>query len=327
MTSTNSNVTEFITSYETAFTRNIKLGFFIAVTPFAIICDIILIYYLVFDRMIRNILHYHSILALLLVCLALETIEVPRIMHYLRIGIVTLQTDLHCLLWQWLDYILGGLINVYMLWFSLERHLFIFYSSMFNTFKRRLVFHYFPLIIIFVCVSLYYSIAFFIYPCEPQYDFTQPLCGLPCYTFQASISLYDLFAHNWIPLLCTPLLDSALIVRVACRRNIGQQTRWQKHRKMIVQVLVISNLFVIIQTPYVLIAFIQILGNVPDFALYIQVVYFYYCLWLFALVLPFACLSCLPEVKNKIRMDFMRCIERNNGIVPFPLSQTRLRTC
>ena len=327
MTSAESNTTELITSYETACTRKIKLGLFIAITPFAIICNIILIYYLVFDRIIRNILHYHSILVLLLVCLVLETIEVPRIMNYLRIGIVTLRTDLHCLLWQWLDYILGGLINVYMLWFSLERHLFIFYSSMFNTFKRRVAFHYSPLIIIFVGVSLFYSIAFFIYPCEQQYNFTQPLCGLPCYTSQASISLYDLFAHNWIPLLCTPVLDSTLIVRVTCRPNIGQQTRWQKHRKMIIQVLVISNLFVIIQTTYVITPFIKIVGNSPNSALYVLDVYLYDCLWLFALVLPFACLSCLPEVKKKIRINFMRRIQRNNGIVPLPLSQTRGRTC
>ena len=71
--------------YETQFTRNVKFGLFVALEPPALICNSILVYYLITDRTLRKTFHYHAILALLIVCLLTNLIEVPRIIRYLHI--------------------------------------------------------------------------------------------------------------------------------------------------------------------------------------------------------------------------------------------------
>jgi hypothetical protein len=319
MVSLADNSTESFIVYENQWTRNIKFGVFLALEAPSLICNCVLIYYLVVDRTLRLALHYHAILSLLMVSLLTNLIEVPRIIDYLHRGIVTPQTNINCLIWQWCDYLLFGITNVLMVWAAIERHLLVFHAHLYNTSKHRLLFHYLPLITIFVYLIFFYSTAIFLIPCEQQFDFTQPLCGFPCYTGQPKISLYDLFAHTWLPLVLDIFLDICLVLRAMCRKRVGlyqQGVQWRKYRKMIFQLLLISSLYTTCQTSYAVVLFIQLLGGWPDFAAYIQIVYFYYFFWLLTLLLPFVCIGCLPEVVKKIKGSFTRRIRQNNTVLP-----------
>jgi hypothetical protein len=146
MASSPINTTESSIFYETQQTRNIKFGLFVALEPPALLCNIILVYYLIADRTLRKTLQYHSILALLIVTLLANLIELPRITHYLRVGIVFPQTKINCLIWQWCDYALFSSVNLYMFWISFERYLLIFHDGLYRTAKRRFWFHYLPII-------------------------------------------------------------------------------------------------------------------------------------------------------------------------------------
>ena len=221
---------------QTQLTRNIKFGVFVGLAPPAITSNIILIYYLIRDRTLRRTLHYHGILALLIVTLLTNLIEVPRIIHYLHIGSVIPQSDINCLIWQWCDYLLFSSVNLMMFWISVERYLLIFHANIYTRAKYRLFFHYLPLILIAVYLIVFYITAIFIYPCERQFDFTQPLCGFPCYTIYANISLYDLIAHGIFPLCVGICVDITLVLRSVYRKRVGLQqsgAQWRKHRKMI----------------------------------------------------------------------------------------------
>jgi hypothetical protein len=99
MASSPINSTESIIFYETQQTRFIKSGLFVALEPPALICNFIPAYYLITDRTLRHTIHYHAILALLVVTLLTNLIELPRITNYLRIGIVIPQTKIICLIW------------------------------------------------------------------------------------------------------------------------------------------------------------------------------------------------------------------------------------
>lgn len=147
MTSSTNDSTESYSPYESQQTRNIKFGLFVALEPPALICNFILVYYLITDRTLRHTLHYHAILILL--------IEVPRITHFLHTGIVYPSANVNCAIWLCFDYSLFGIVNIYMLWISLERYLFIFHNGLYATAKRRLMFHYLPSICIIVCVILF----------------------------------------------------------------------------------------------------------------------------------------------------------------------------
>jgi hypothetical protein len=236
MASSPINSTESSIFYDTQHTRNIKFGLFVTLEPPALICNFILIYYLIVDRTLRQTLQYHAILALLIVTLLTNLIELPRITNYLRIGIVIPQTKINCLIWQWCDYSLFSAVNVYMFWISVERYLLIFRGGLYTTAKRRLLFHYFPLIIIIVYILLFYAVAIFIYPCELQLDFNQPLCGFPCYTTYANISLYDLIAHTIIKGeqadFCTSEVKKYEEVQGSTKKYREVQRSTKKHREV-----------------------------------------------------------------------------------------------
>jgi hypothetical protein len=329
MASSAINSTESSISYETQQTRNIKFSLFVALEPPALICNFILIYYLIVDRTLRYTIHYHAILALLIVTLLTNLIELPRITHYLHIGIVTPQMNINCLIWQWCDYSLFSAVNIYMFWISVERYLLIFHRGLYTTAKRRLFFHYLPLIIIIVYILLFYAVAIFIYPCELQLDFHQPLCGFPCYTSYANISLYDLIAHTIIPMSLGILFDISLVIRVLFRKQVGlhhQRAKRRKYRKMIIQLLTISSLYLICQVPFDALVFIQLFINLPDWAAYMQIVYFYYLFWLLTLLIPFACIACISDVTNKLKASFIQRRRRNIMVVPMAIFRLQNRT-
>jgi hypothetical protein len=138
MNSSEDNSAEYSVSYETEWTRNIKFSAFIALEPLASICNCLLVYYLIADRRLRQTLNYHTFLGLLIVSLVTNLVELPRVLHFLRLGIVIPQTKASCLSWMYCDFILYGFINVLMLWASIERHLLVFHSQLYNRlrFKR-----------------------------------------------------------------------------------------------------------------------------------------------------------------------------------------------
>ena len=318
MNELNSNTSLLLsTSEDYSLPRLAKFYLFVVLEPPAIICNTLLVFYLLFDRNLRLTLHYHGLLALLITSLLNNLVEVPRIIHYLHSGVVTIQSMINCIIWQCCDYLMFSMINVLMLWTSIERHLLIFNSQLYSTSKHRLYLHYGPLVVVIIYMCLFYIGAVLIYPCEPQLDFTQPLCGYPCYTGYSNISVYDLLAHGWIPLCCSVLFDIGFVLRTIYRRRVGIRepaVQWRKHRKMMFQLLVISSLCSACQIPFVSLLFVQLFTQLPDMVLYIQTTYFYYLFWFLTMILPFACLGCLPEVINRMKKMLLRKFTRKNRI-------------
>lgn len=303
---------------ESPLTRNVKFGIFVALTPPAIVCNFILVYYLLVDRTLRRTLHNHAILALLIATLLTNLIEVPRVIHFLHIGTVIPQTVVNCLIWQWTEYLLFAVVIVMILWISAERHLLIFYSHLYATAKSRFLFHYLPLIVIVVYLIIFYIVAIFLYPCNQSFDFNQSLCGVPCYTTRPNITVYDFIAHTWTPLIMGIVLDVTLVIRVIYRKRVGVQNRstQRKHRKMVIQVLSISVLYLILQAPASMVSFIQLFIVLSDSMLYIQIAYFFYLFWVLTLLIPFVCMGCIPEVLLKLKGALIQRMGRNTAIVP-----------
>lgn len=313
------NSTEYIPVAETPSTRLIKFVIFIIITPPALVCNGISVYYLTVDQTLRRTIHNHALLVLLIATLLCNLVEIPRVIDYLRVGIVFPQTEINCLLWQWCDCLLFGAVNVLMLWISLERYLLIFHGNLYRTARHRLLYHYLPLAMIIVYMHLFYAMAIFINPCEQLIDFSLPLCGFPCFMSQARISLYDFITHTWIPLILGILLDVLLIIRVIYRKRIGVQQQGahqRRHHKMAIQVLSISSLYSILQGPYSAVLFVQLFVPLPISILYVQTIYFYYLFWLLTLLLPFVSIGCLPEVISKLRHRIITRVKRNPRVAP-----------
>jgi hypothetical protein len=152
------NKTETSIIYETESTRSIKFGIFVGLEPLALINNFILVYYLITDRTLRQTLHYHAVLALLIVTLLTNLIEVPRVMQFLHIGIVIPQTSTNCLIWQWCDALLSSSVNLMMFWVSVHRYLLILHFHLYARAKYRLFFHYLPLISTIIYLMIHVKI-------------------------------------------------------------------------------------------------------------------------------------------------------------------------
>jgi hypothetical protein len=311
------------TVFETVLTRNIKFGVLLVLEPPSLLCNLFFVYHLITDRNLRTAVHHHVILALLIVSLLTNLIEIPRILHYLRNGIVTPQTTISCLIWQWCDYLLYGLANVLMLWASFERHLLVFHNHLVSSSRGRFFSHYLPLFLIVIYLTVFYIVVIFAYPCQNHFDFYLPLCGQPCFIDTSILSLYDLFVHSWLPTFFIAILSAGLVIRVVNQKRtlLHQNVPWRKHRRMILQLLSISCLYLICMGPYTLIQVINLLIGLSKTAAYIKDVYLFYVYWLLTLLLPYVCIGCLPEVTNKVKRQINSWIKRKNSVAPASMTR------
>ncbi len=101
-----------------------------------------------------------------------------------------------------------------------------------------------------------------------------------------------------------------------------QAEQWRKYRKMIFQLLLISSLYSLFQIPFTVVLLMPLFVTLSPLATYLQNVYFYYFFWLLTLLLPFACIGCLPEVVKKVKIALMRRIRQNNVVLP--MTTTRI---
>ena len=304
-------------SQEMASTRQIKFFAFVILEPPALICNILLVYYLLFDRTLRQNLYYHSIAALLTACLLTNLIVVPRIINYLYSGHTLPETNINCLIWQWCDYLLFGIVNILIFCVSMERFLLILYSYLYGTARRRFIFHYLPIIILIIYITIFYTAAILMNSCELNFNFGQPLCGFPCYTMTTSISLYDTIVHSWLPLFGSTFVDVYLVIQVVHRRQTIQRQRaqWRKYRKMLIQLIVISSLYLTLQIPFYTTLSIRLFTVLPDSVLYIFVNYIYYFFWLLTLLLPFVCIGSIPEIVGKLKHLVTRHMGRQTTMI------------
>jgi hypothetical protein len=132
-----------------------------------------------------------------------------------------------------------------------------------------------------------------------------------------------------IPMSLGTLCDISLIIRVLFRKRVGlqhQRVQRHRHRKMVIQLLPISSLYLTFQLPYYAVVFIQLFVTLPDWTAYMQIVYFYYLFWLLTLLLPLICIGCLTDVTNKLKTSFMQLRGRNATVVPMINTRLQNRT-
>jgi membrane protein implicated in regulation of membrane protease activity len=125
------------------------------------------------------------------------------------------------------------------------------------------------------------------------------------------------------------LCDISLMIRVLFRKRVGLQhqgVQRRRYRKMVIQLLSISTVYLTCQIPYAVVICIQLFVNLPDWAAYMQIIYFYYFFWLLALLLPFVCIGCMTEVTKKLKTSFMQLRGRNTTVVPMTNGRLQNRT-
>jgi hypothetical protein len=297
--------------------------YFVFLIP-SIICSLFVLYQLLFDRTLRRNLGNHVIIVLLLTVLFCETTMYPWMLYYYYHTTTWQRSYTFCVIWGFIDWAVYMLQLLLFAWASIERHILIFHDTWVSTEKKRFIFHYLPLIIIIIYWFIFYSYVYFYPSCENTYDDSQMICMTVCLFNNFAFRAFETFFNNIISNLIIVIFSVALLLRVLWRKYlVRRELNWRKHRKMTIQLLSISALYLLITSPWALMVFLRICGlpsNVgaafESYSLFVS----YYMVILF----PFVSLLSLSKLKSRMK-KILQLKRPGRAVGPEPLALRNLR--
>ena len=268
----------------------------------AFICAVFLLVNLLIKRILRNELHNYVIILILILTIAIQLIDVNFYILFAGLGHVWLANPFFCNLWTLIATGFFNLLAMLLAWAAIERHILIFHSTLLNTQKNKIIFHYCPLILIII-----YSIIFRIYiiffpPCETFHDYVEPWCGYPCYYGEASLGSYDGIVNYFLPIFLIIIFNLALVIRyIRQKQRANQEFQWRKYRRMILQLLSVSLLLLIFFVPMVSLLLAHAIGLPAEIGREAEL-YLYFFNYFIVFLLPFICLASSRDIFKKINI-------------------------
>lgn len=188
----------------------------------------------------------------------------------------------------------------------------IFSHSTFQIHWKCIAFHYVPLSLSILYTPACYTYLIFIYECVNTWNYHELLCTAPCFYQNKVTGSIDWLVNIIIPAFAIFVANTILIIKVVYRstgiRHNAERTK--KNRKMTLQLLAISSIFLIFWLPIAVTGLIQQFFY-PTFLIYVQFNIFFYLIYFIQLFLPFVCLISLPELKKSIRAKIRGWRHRN----------------
>ncbi|UJR17630.1 hypothetical protein I4U23_004526 [Adineta vaga] len=285
---------------------SVSLCFWLLV-PFSmpsILCSLFLLIHLLGTRTLRQPINNHSIIVVLILGLIYVSINVSSTTTFYRLNcLVWPQSPTFCSIWLFVDYGVYNAITVLLAWASFERHILVFHQQLVNTHLKKIIFHYIPLYFLLIYMSAFYIIVMFFYPCTNDWNYTSDVCGdYGCYHDNDFLSYWELYLHGTVPVILIAFFNITLLLRVIChKRTVHQPIVWKKYRKMAIQLLSISALYLLVNFPLFFLAMMHLVGLMLNEPASEILMYFTDHVIMF---LPFVCLGCLPELWKKLKNIF-----------------------
>ncbi|CAF0826803.1 unnamed protein product [Rotaria sordida] len=202
-------------------------------------------------------------IVILIIGLIIELIAIPFHLNFLYFGIVQPSIPFICMLWWFIDLGLYNGFTIIMSWSSFHRYLFIFHDQIFLQGKKRFVFHYLPLSILLLYILIFYIIVIIFPPCKNTYDYTLPVCNdYPCYLDNLVLGIWDSVVNGILPIFIICIFSVTILIRVHYqkRRLVNQRNQWRRQRKMMIQLISSSILYLIPNIPLSLLILAHLCG-------------------------------------------------------------------
>ncbi|CAF1199676.1 unnamed protein product [Adineta steineri] len=311
--------------YEIGIPRVVRFWIILIFYIPSLICSLFVLYYFIASRTLRQALHNHVITLLLIVNFIVQLTSIPWIINYYRLeGQVSPQSPSFCIVWILIDEGLTITITALFAWATVERHILIFHDQLVATRRKILIFHYLPIVVVLLYCFFYSLIVIIIPPCENVFDYTQLVCGYPlCYYDQQALAIWDIVFDHLIPIIIIISCSLGLLLRILYQKShMRQPTRWRNYRKMTIQLLSISFLYLIIYIPHMFMEFLH-LCCIPeevgaDFKAYSQFFLYYG-----NLLLPVVCAGSMPELQSKLKKLFVCCKRQARAVQPETIALSR----
>ena len=305
---------KFLLPYDILIPVGIRFWLYLIPDTLSILCSLFVLYQLLFDRTLRQSLHNHVIILLVLIGLIYELTSVPLMLHYYCFGSAWILAASFPHLWTFIDYLCYAIQIIGFAWASMERHILIFHSRWLSTRKKRLFIHYLPMVAILVYCFIYYF-TLILFPFCEKFIIPSPFNGVPiaCILLHPITLTYDTVSHQIIPTIIIITFSLALLIRVLRQRStLNRAIEWRKQRKMTIQLLSISILYLLFMGPRTLLQLCLFVGlrTYRVIMAYLHSAFFAnYIIFLF----PFVCCGSMPELGKKLKKLF--CCQNRRQVI------------
>ncbi|CAF1129157.1 unnamed protein product [Adineta steineri] len=278
--------------------------FLIVVIPSSF-CILFNLYYFLVDRTLRQGLNNHVIIIILIFDFLYNIFNIIWLTYFYYMGDSLSLRSSFCLIWLYIDYTGYLLLLLLAAWGSIERHILIFNKNIFLRKKKRFLFHYFPIIIIIIYSFFYCIIIYFFRSSVIAPNYVKSRCNLTYYTNDTSlIGIWDSLINNILPTLIIVIFSLTLLLRVWYRKyRMGQRFHWRNYKKLTIQSLSISVIYIILYFPSIILNLAYTIGLSSNIGadLYSSTLYLSYFVGLF---IPFLSMVSLPELRAKFKKLF-----------------------
>ncbi len=291
----------------------------------SIICSLFVLYHLLFDRALRRSLNNHVIILVLIIGFICQVTIYPWMFYFYNYQGIWYRSSIFCTIWSFIDWSFYIIHIQLFAWCTIERHILIFHDQWVSTRKKRIFVHYLPPIMILFYCLIFYVIVYFVPFCDNVFISSYMLCMQSCVRNIYAVVMWEAIVHQILPVVSVIVFSIALVVRVLWQKHrVRQPIQWRKHRKMTIQVLSISFLYLIFFFPLTWIFLMNWYGVSHDisnnFAQYAAFLSYYV-----VLLVPFSCLISLPELQTKL-LEILHLQRHVRRIVPDSLAMRIIET-
>lgn len=308
---------ETISSSEDTSTANLITFVLLVIVEIpALICTlpILLFFFSHWHSMITKALHNHAIFLLIIVSFLYMTLDLPFSISSYHLNYDIFRTPSFCLWWYWIDYTLLSTSLFLTATASIQRHILIFNSHCLRIRGTRWLLHFLPLLLCILYPASFYIGFIYVYPCETVFDEESLMCPSPCYSNNFILNNIDWGVNYICPVFLIVLANIVLIFRVIysmqkLRRR--HSNNWKRQRKLTLQLLSFSLLYIFGWGPTACISIIQMFFLPNLFDDNPQLYYLNNSSYFVCPLQSFICIFALPEL-----MNFIKNRTRQTRVVP-----------
>jgi hypothetical protein len=204
-----------------------------------------------------------------------------------------------CKIWGYIDWGFYITQTVLFAWATIERHILIFHDRWVSTRKKRLFVHYLPLISVLLYCLILYAVVYLFPPCQSVVDYFYVTCVSPCPFDNYIFSMFDVIVHETVPIFLVIIFSIALLLRVLRQKyRMGQPIRWRRQRKMTIQLLSITFLYVVFFLPFAVVDVMLYWGYPVEKLVNVREYVLFLC-YFTTLFYPFICIASLSDLRTK----------------------------
>ena len=285
------------------------------IAPFAIACNLFVLYHLLTDKTLRKELHNHVIIGILFSSLEFNLIHVPFSINLFRTGSIWPRSIIACSIWRFTAYAGCNANDVLLAWAAIERHILIYRSNMMKQRRNQILFHYGPLAFLVIYLVAFNAACFFTPACFSNYNFNVVFCDASCLGSVLFMLTWYLVVNQLFAATIAIVFSLLLWIRIIQqKRRMNGNVEWHRLNKLTTQVLVLTVLFVILEMPYAITCTLAYTGNYGGSTMFglMNSISLFFC-YVMPIIMPFACfLGLSSELWPRLMKPVNKLLGREN---------------